>query len=164
MDSSKKIKVLFVCMGNICRSPLAEGVFKQHIAELNIADKFLVDSAGTASYHIGDCPDCRAIDVAKDLGVNLDHSARKFEKKDFANFDYIMVMDHLNHEAVLELSENDLDQEKVFLFRTFDSESTDFYNVPDPYYGSEDDFIEVGQIVSRASRGFIKFLQDSGKI
>ncbi len=164
MDSSKKIKVLFVCMGNICRSPLAEGVFKQHIAELNIADKFLVDSAGTASYHIGDCPDCRAINVAKDLGVNLDHSARKFEKEDFTNFDYIMVMDHLNHEAVLELSDNDLDQEKVFLFRTFDNESTDFYNVPDPYYGSEDDFVEVGQIVSRASRGFIKFLQESGRI
>lgn len=164
MDSSKKIKVLFVCMGNICRSPLAEGVFKQNLAELGIADKFIIDSAGTASYHVGDCPDCRAIHVAKNLGVDLKQAARQFVQQDFTDFDYIMVMDHLNHEAVLELSVNDGDEDKVFLFRTFDSQSIDFYNVPDPYYGSEDDFAEVGEIVSRASKGFIEFLRSAGKI
>ncbi len=164
MESDNKIKILFVCMGNICRSPLAEGIFKHQINQLGLADKFIVDSAGTSSYHVGDCPDCRAICEAQKLGIELKHSARQFTKQDFVDFDYIMVMDHLNHEAVLELSEHDSDQHKVLLFRTFDNQSEDFYNVPDPYYGSEDDFIEVGTIVSRASKGFIDFLRDSGKV
>lgn len=146
-------------MGNICRSPLAEGVFCSLLLEQKLTSKFEVDSAGTSNYHVGDLPDERAIKIAKLSGIDLTHKARQFIPEDFKNFDYILVMDHLNHEAVLSQSNNKEDHEKVFLYRTFDSESTDFQNVPDPYYGGEQDFEEVREIVLRAGIGFIEFLK-----
>lgn len=161
MNSDNKIKVLFVCMGNICRSPIAEGIFCSLLAKANLTDNFIVDSAGTSNYHVGDLPDCRAIEAAKCSGVSLTHSARQFTKDDFDNFDYILVMDHLNHEAVLSLTNNKESHEKVFLFRTFDSESTDFQNVPDPYYGGDQDFIEVCEIVTKAGLGFLEFVRST---
>lgn len=159
MNANKKIRILFVCMGNICRSPLAEGIFRSLLVQQRLDGQFEIDSAGTSNYHVGDLPDERAIKVAKSVGVNLNHHARQFIPEDFHIFDYILVMDHLNHEAVLSQSSNKDEHEKVFLFRTFDSESTDFQNVPDPYYGGEEDFEEVKEIVIRAGNGFIEFLR-----
>lgn len=164
MSSSGKIKVLFVCMGNICRSPLAEGVFNQLLAKDKLSDRFMVDSAGTSNYHVGDAPDKRAIVAADCAGVKLHHSARQFVKEDFQIFDYILVMDHLNYEAVLSLTDNHLYHDKVFLFRTFDSESVDFQNVPDPYYGGSADFTEVLDIVTKAGIGFLEFLKEQNKL
>lgn len=164
MNNSSKIKVLFVCLGNICRSPLAEGVFQSVLKSYNLEDAFVIDSAGTSNYHVGDLADDRARKVAKQNGIILNHRARQFISQDFTNFDYILVMDHLNYDAVLSISKDANDQQKVFLFRSFDETNIDDYNVPDPYYGGDDDFIEVMEIVSRASHGFIKFLEQDAKI
>lgn len=153
-----KIKILFVCMGNICRSPLAEGVFEAMIKTQELAHRFLIDSAGTSNYHVGDMPDQRAVSIAQQQGIALTHRARQFVVDDFENFDYILVMDHLNYDAVLNLSFSRHHPEKVFLFRSFDIEANGEYNVPDPYYGGEEDFNEVIDIVSRASMGFLQFL------
>ncbi len=160
-----KIKVLFVCTGNICRSPLAEGVFKQILKEEKISSLFVVDSAGTEDYHVGSPPDSRSVKIAKNNGLNdLNHKARQFIKSDFDKFDYILVMDHLNYDAVISKATNQEYHDKVMLFRTFDVELTDFYDVPDPYYGTEDDFAEVGEIVKRSGYGFISYLKQQGKI
>lgn len=164
MNSSNKIKVLFVCMGNICRSPLAEGVFCRLLADNDLTDKFIVDSAGTSNYHVGDAPDQRAVVAATNAGVKLHHCARQFVKEDFENFDYIMVMDHLNYESVLNLTNNHCYHEKVFLYRTFDNESVDFQNVPDPYYGGSSDFSEVLDIVTKAGLGFLDFLREQHRL
>jgi protein-tyrosine-phosphatase len=97
-----KIKVLFVCTGNICRSPLAEGIFKQILKDEGISSSFMVDSAGTEDYHVGSPPDSRSVKIAENNGLSdLNHKARQFLKGDFDKFDYILVMDHLNYDAVI---------------------------------------------------------------
>lgn len=160
-----KIKVLFVCTGNICRSPLAEGVFRKLLNDSGLSALFEVDSAGTEDYHVGSPPDSRSVKVAEFNGVSgLNHKARQFIKSDFDKFDYILVMDHLNYDAVISKTTNHEYHDKVMLFRTFDVDLTDFYDVPDPYYGTEDDFAEVGEIVKRAGRGFIEYLRQQGKV
>lgn len=162
--SGDVIKVLFVCMGNICRSPLAEGIFREIVKEKNLSNQFFIDSSGTTNYHVGECPDQRAVKVAEENGINLTHCARQFVSSDFEDFDYILVMDHLNHDAVLNLGSSQSHPEKVFLFRSFDVESAGEYNVPDPYYGGEEDFFEVADIASRASLGFIQFLEQEKRL
>ncbi len=154
----EEIKVLFVCLGNICRSPLAEGIFKNYITQQGLGQFFYLDSAGTSDYHVGAAPDQRALSIAADYGIVLQHCARQFKPDDFQNFDYILVMDHLNYDAVLGLAASLVDQKKVFLLRTFDAQSIDFFDVPDPYYGAVEDFQEVSEIVWRSSQGFVKFL------
>lgn len=162
--SGDVIKVLFVCMGNICRSPLAEGIFKAIVKEQKLSNRFFIDSAGTTNYHVGEFPDKRAVLVAEQQGIDLTHRARQFVSSDFEDFDYILVMDHLNHDAVLNLGLTLVHPEKVFLFRSFDLESAGEYNVPDPYYGGEEDFFEVAEIATRASLGFIQFLEQEKRL
>lgn len=161
---SKKIKVLFVCKGNICRSPLAEGIFISLLKKNNLLEQFEIDSAGTCDYHVGDMPDARAIKIASDNGVILNSCARLFTPEDLKIFDYILVMDHLNYESVTELSKDENVHDKVFLLRSFDSESADFQNIPDPYYGSCSDFDEVFEIITKSESGFIDYLRGINKI
>ncbi len=164
MNVNSKIKVLFVCTGNVCRSPLAEGIFFHYLDQQNLSNYFEIDSAGTSDYHVGEAPDERAIAVAANYGIELTHVARQFAVTDFTNYDYILVMDHLNYDAVVALAHKEQYHDKVFLFRTFDPLAEDFYDVPDPYYGGVEDFSEVGEIVTRASVGFLDFLKQEGRL
>lgn len=132
----EKTKILMVCLGNICRSPLAEGVLR---SKLN-SDNFLVDSAGTSNYHIGSSPDARSVEVARKNGIDIsDLKGRQFTLQDFDDFDYIFVMDKSNYKNVLALALNENQKKKVSLLR---DELGEFSGVElaDPYYGDKSHF------------------------
>ena len=132
-----------VCLGNICRSPLAEGILRNKIPNMNVT----VDSAGTAGYHIGRKPDPRAIDIAKKNNIDISTlRARKFERSDFINFDKIYVMDKNNFNDVIGLAENKNEASKVILI----TDILDSYSfVPDPYYGELADFEKVFNLLDK---------------
>lgn len=160
----QKIRVLLVCLGNICRSPLAAAILQMHLKQRKLENYFFIDSAGTSDYHVGASSDARAVSVAADYGVSLQHLARQFKTEDFAAFDYILVMDHLNYDAVISHANVAEYYDKVFLVRTFDDQANGLYDVPDPYYGSDEDFAEVCDILKRSLAGFIDFLQQEGEL
>jgi protein-tyrosine phosphatase len=148
-----QIKVLFVCMGNICRSPTAEGVFTKLVDDKGARNRFLIDSAGTHAYHVGESPDSRAQQTARRRGINLSTiRARKVHSDDFEHFDYILAMDSDNYHILLDASPSEY-QHKVKLFLEYapDRHETD---VPDPYYGGPDGFEHVFDLVADASEGF----------
>ena len=152
------IKVLFVCLGNICRSPLAEGVFRQKTIEQDVGHLFHVDSAGTASYHIGALPDERSRAVVLKRGVELTHKARAFSAKDFSEFNYIIAMDKNNLNNIKRLMSDDTNS-KVLLMRHFDMLAKDG-EVPDPYYGDMKDFEHVYDILNRSCEVMLGYLMD----
>lgn len=140
------VKVLMVCLGNICRSPLAQGVLE---SKVNL-DKVFVDSAGTAAYHVGNLPDERSIDVAYKYGINITNQrARKFTVQDFDEFDYIYAMDISNYQNILILAKGEEDENKVRLIlnEIYPSENK---SVPDPYYGGNQGFENVYQMLDEA--------------
>lgn len=141
-----------VCLGNICRSPLAEGILKSKIT----SHKVFVDSAGTAAYHIGNQPDERSIVVAKKYRIDISkHRARKFSTTDFDNFDLIYAMDENNFHDILKLSRNDSDKQKVKLILN-EIHPNKNNSVPDPYYGGNDGFENVFQMLNEACEIIIK--------
>lgn len=146
------ISLLFVCLGNICRSPVAEGVFRQLVAEAGLSEQIQCDSAGTASYHIGQLPDVRTRQNALTHGLTLTHRARRMTGEDLARFNYIIAMDERNFEAVMKLSQRSVGlvhDDSVFLLREFDPTISNEPSVPDPYYEGPDVFEEVYQIAHR---------------
>lgn len=159
----EKIKVLFVCMGNICRSPTAEGVFTKLINQKNIAEMFKVDSAGTHAYHVGNPPDARAQQAALRRGVELQQlRARKLHSSDYEYFDYILVMDDDNYAiAIHECPKEHKDKVRYFLdYAPF----LGIREVPDPYYGGKLGFEQVLDMVEAASLGFLESLAKAGKL
>jgi len=168
MTYQSRLRVLFVCHGNICRSPAAEGAFKHLIEERNLQSRFLVDSAGTSSFHIGERPHPDTRKAAREKGITLTSLARQFEVDDFARFDVILAMDHKNLNDILRLAESDADRKKVILFRsldpTYDGKTPP--DVPDPYYDGYTEFQNVQEIVMRTSEFLLDRLlesQPSGK-
>ncbi|GAB4507516.1 MAG: low molecular weight protein-tyrosine-phosphatase [Allomuricauda sp.] len=148
-----KTKVLMVCLGNICRSPLAEGILRSKVD----SDKVLVDSAGTAGYHIGNPPDNRSIAVARKYGLDISHQrCRKFSRSDFLEFDLIYVMDRSNFSDVAQLASNAQEAQKVKLLLS--EVDLDLQEVPDPYYGGDDGFENVYQMVDQACEAIAKKL------
>ena len=139
------MKILMVCLGNICRSPLAEGILQAKVSE-----NIFVDSAGTAAYHVGELPDKRSIAVAKKYGIDLTNQrARKFTVKDFDAFDLIYAMDESNYQNILSLARNSDDEQKVqLILNEIDANSN--IDVPDPYYGGNDGFENVYQMLDEA--------------
>lgn len=151
-------RILFVCMGNICRSPTAHGVFshvlKTHAPEL----KVFVDSAGTHAYHVGEPPDPRAARAAQRRGVGIEHlRARRVADEDFARFDLILAMDSLNRAALEERCDPKL-HERIRLFLEFSSRRSGL-DVPDPYYGGTGGFERVLDMVEEASLGLLEHLR-----
>ncbi|MFZ4670921.1 MAG: low molecular weight protein-tyrosine-phosphatase [Flavobacterium sp.] len=136
-------KILMVCLGNICRSPLAEGLLASKLPK----DKFIVDSAGTGNYHVGRKPDTRSIVTAQKNGLDITHQkARQFNPNDFDYFDYIYVMDSSNYSDVIDLAKNEIQKSKVdmILNHLFPGENVD---VPDPYYGLQNGFDMVYEML-----------------
>jgi protein-tyrosine phosphatase len=151
MATTDPIRIQFVCLGNICRSPLAEAVFREHVEQAGLAAHFEIASSGTGDWHVGDAADRRMQTAADRHGVSLDgHSASQFMAEDLSTYDHIFVMDKDNLHDVLYLDEEDQHSGKVRLFREFDPEPGDF-QVPDPYYGGADGFERVYQIVDRTA-------------
>ncbi|MFP4227763.1 MAG: low molecular weight protein-tyrosine-phosphatase [Salinivenus sp.] len=148
---SDPIRVQFVCLGNICRSPLAKAVFRDKVQEAGLEDHFEIVSSGTSNYHVGDQADRRMRQTAERHGHSLEeHRASQFSKEDLERFDHVFVMDKSNLNDVLHLDENDAHGGKVRLFREFDPEPGD-YQVPDPYHGGRQGFENVYDIVERTS-------------
>ena len=162
-DKKSRISVLFVCMGNICRSPTAEGVFSQLIKQQKLEAWFNVDSAGTHAYHIGEGPDLRAQKAARDRGVELTHlRARKVVMGDFEDFDYLLAMDADNYSILTQACpEPHLGKIKYFLDYAPHLESR---QVPDPYYGGDYGFERVLDMIEDASDGFLETLRKSGEL
>ena len=155
MINKANIKVLFVCMGNICRSPTAEGVFRHIVAEQGLQGSIVTDSAGTHAYHVGEQPDRRAQSTAKSRGIDLsDLSARRVLAVDFEKFDYVLAMDNDNYANLEELCPTGLD-DRLSLFLDF-APAVQTSEVPDPYYGGVKGFEVVFDMVEQASLGLLQ--------
>jgi protein-tyrosine phosphatase len=154
-----KIGVLFVCLGNICRSPLAEAVFRALVEEEGLSNRFTIDSAGTSNYHTGDSPDPRTVRCAAARGVRVHHAARQITEEDFARFDYVLTMDAENLRRTLRLAERANGAAEVRLLRFFDAEADDGAEVPDPYFGGPRGFEDVHELVERACRGLLDHIR-----
>lgn len=151
------INILFVCLGNICRSPLAEGIMIQAIRDKGLDNQIYVDSCGTSNYHIGDQPDHRTVKNASENNISLNHKARQFSVRDFETFHYILAMDSSNLGNIRQLDPERNHMNKVRLLRDFDIHQPGA-DVPDPYFGGEEGFQHVFDIVHRSVHEFIKYL------
>ncbi|MEM7179655.1 MAG: low molecular weight protein-tyrosine-phosphatase [Spirochaetota bacterium] len=157
----QKIRVLFVCLGNICRSPAAEGTFQQVVDDAGLTNRFEIDSCGTGAYHIGEQPHPTTIQVARQNGIKLDHlKARQFTQQDFRNFDYIFAMDASNLANIIRLAQSEEEKQKIYKFRKFDPDVQGEPDVPDPYFGGAEGFQNVQAIMLRTSQGLLQWMQN----
>ncbi len=152
------VKVLFVCLGNICRSPTAHGVFQQLVNQAGLQNKIEIDSAGTGDWHIGKPPDKRAMQAASERGYDLSPlRGRQFSASDLQQFDYVLAMDQENLKVITALQQSK-PRGHVGLFLEFDKNS-EFREVPDPYYGGNKGFEKVLDLVESASQGLLEHIQ-----
>ncbi len=155
--SNDKVSVLFVCMGNICRSPTAEGVFRKHVADAGLSDLIHIDSAGTHAYHSGEPADRRAQSAAERRGFSLSEiRARRVAEDDYTMFEYIVAMDEHNLMQLRERAADDATSDIRLFLEFSDSHETE---VPDPYYGGSAGFERVLDLVEDASRGLLEFIR-----
>lgn len=151
------IRVCFVCLGNICRSPTAEGIMQALVSEAGLDAMIEVDSAGTDAHHIGERADARSRRTAKSRGIELHSRGRKFEVEDFECFDYVLAMDHENLERLHARARDAAGRKKTVLLRSFDGEPDEA--VPDPYYGGPSGFEDVFDICDRSCRGLLEHVR-----
>jgi len=158
------IRVLMVCLGNICRSPMAEGVFRHILEEKGLENRISVDSAGTGSWHVGESPDIRSVRTASAHGIELQGNARQVRPEDFRDFDYIVAMDKSNLDNLTHFRDGVGGDSALYLLREFDPEGGPGAEVPDPYYGGPHGFEDVFDMVERSSRGLLRhILQERGE-
>ena len=149
------VKVLFVCLGNICRSPLAEAIFSHKVGD---AAQISVDSCGTSDFHIGEQPDPRTIETANFYNIPISHRARQFMPQDLRQFDYVIAMDRQNAANITKMAkDNKVDPEKIYFMRNFDEQQDDI-NVPDPYFGGMEGFHQVYEILDRSCDKLLKHI------
>jgi protein-tyrosine phosphatase len=151
-------RVLFVCMGNICRSPTAEGVMRTLVEQAGLHDSVELDSAGTGAWHVGSPPDRRAAEAASARGIALDGTARQVRAQDFLDFDLLVAMDRENLRELRQQAPGEAARAKVRLLREFDpaGAGSDGLDVPDPYYGAAGGFDEVFELVHAACEGLLE--------
>ncbi|MFE7977704.1 low molecular weight protein-tyrosine-phosphatase [Streptomyces shenzhenensis] len=153
-------RVCFVCTGNICRSPMAESVFRARAAEAELTDLVEVDSAGTGSWHEGEGADPRAVAVLEEHGYDIDHTARRFEPSWFSRLDLVIALDSGHLKALRRMAPTEEDAGKVRLLRSYDPDAGDDLDVPDPYYGGLDGFTECLERVEAASTGLLAAVRE----
>jgi protein-tyrosine phosphatase len=149
-------RLLFVCLGNICRSPTGEAVMRQVVAAEGLAERFTIDSAGTGGWHVGESPDPRSVAAGRSRGIEIGGSARQVTGDDFYEFDLLLAADRHNYRDLAEIAPTDELEAKVRMLRAFDPLTTaDDLDVPDPYYGGPNGFDEVIDLVEAACRGLL---------
>jgi len=177
VHTTRPVRILFVCLGNICRSPTAEGVMRALVREAGLEDSIELDSAGTGSWHVGSPPDERATETAQARGIVLEGSARQVRREDFEDFDLILAMDGSNLTELRRLAPDEQTRSRVRMLREFDPASTaagasrwpsEDLDVPDPYYGGSRGFADVLDIVQAACIGLLdevrgRLVQASGR-
>jgi protein-tyrosine phosphatase len=152
-------KLLFVCLGNICRSPSAENIMNHLIDQADLTGSIICDSAGTSSYHIGSPPDARMSIAAKARGIVLKGQARQFRRQDFEDFDLILAMDQDNYESILDLDRTGQYRDQVKLMCEF-CRHHQIKEVPDPYYGGSEGFNRVIDLLLDACEGLLEYVQN----
>ena len=153
------VEICFVCLGNICRSPLAQGVFETLVKEEGLQDRIIISSAGVGNWHVGNSPDPRMQQTAHEHGIQLNSRARQFQDSDFKQMDLVLAMDHSNLSALEQMRPSKEIEDKLFLFRSFDSQHNNDLDVPDPYYGGDKGFETVYQIVERTCPKVLEHLK-----
>ena len=159
MTETEKITILFICMGNICRSPLAEGVFIHKVNQRGVADKFIIESAGTGSWHVGELPDPRSRQIAEKYGIKLPSRSRQVSKKDLKRFSNLICMDEANRENLLKIG---IPEQRISLLLDADP-NCPLREVPDPYYGGEDGFETIYRLIDSACDALLDDLLTKSK-
>ena len=150
-----KHTVLFICLGNICRSPAAEGIMKGLVEKAGLSDEFEIDSAGIGNWHVGQLPDSRMRKCGTEHGYRFDSRARQFQRSDFQRFDTIVVMDNENYRAITSMASSQADKDKVVRMADFLTSHRGYNTVPDPYYGDYSDFELVITLLEDACLGLL---------
>lgn len=157
---SGKHTVLFICLGNICRSPAAEGIMKSLVEKEGMSDDFFIDSAAIGSWHIGQLPDSRMRKCGAEHGYRFDSHARQFQKSDFQHFDLIVVMDNENYRAITSMASSQADKDKVVRIADYLTHHCEYTTVPDPYYGDYSDFELVIELLEDACQGLMDSIKE----
>lgn len=157
--SDDEIGVLFICLGNICRSPLAEALFRKAVVDEGLESRFRIDSAGTSGYHDGDPPDVRTTETARRRGVEVAGRSRRVTDADLEAFDYLVVMDAENLRSVERIVGGNGAARRPVRLREFDPGAEGDLDVPDPYFGGPGGFGEVHEMVERATRGLLEHIR-----
>lgn len=158
---NRTTKLLFICLGNICRSPAANAIMQKYVDEAGLSDKFEIDSAGIGPWHVGQLPDKRMREHGARRGYRIDHIARQFDAtKDFDRFDYIIVMDEDNYRNITRQARNDDDRKKVIRMANYFIKYKGRTSVPDPYYGDGEDFELALDLIEDGCKGLLARLNN----